>query len=323
MSQSFSLIADVGGTNIRLALVENSTVEYIQLRTYLCAQYPTITHVIQHYLQDVGIQIQSACIAIACPTDGDQIDMTNNSWSFSKRELQQELALNELYVINDYTAISMSLPFISSEKLIQVGAGKIVKGAPKAVLGPGTGLGVAHLIQVEENWHSLPGEGGHVDFAPVDELDSAIWHFLKKRYEHVSYEQLLSGLGIVQIYEALCELIEGEHPQLSAAEISRKGVAGECSLCSKTMAQFCKILGSHAGNLALNMATFGGVYVAGGIVPRFTDFVVNSGFRERFEDKGRFADYVRQIPTFLITEEQPGLIGAAAYLMQQSTNIPK
>lgn len=313
---NYGLIADVGGTNIRLALVEEG-VEYSLLKKYLCGQFPSLTHVIKHYLQEVGASITHACIAIAGPTDSDWIDMTNNNWSFSRREVQEELGLEALYLINDYTAISMSLPFLGSEQFIQVGPGTIEPAAPKAVLGPGTGLGVGHLVQFDGLWHSLPGEGGHVDFAPVDELDISIWHYLKKRYAHISYEQLLSGLGVIQIYEALVEISDGEYPELSAAEISHKGVEGQCPLCSRTMAQFCKILGSHAGNLALNLGAFGGVYVAGGIVPRFTDFVVNSGFRERFEDKGRFRDYVRRVPTFLITEEQPGLIGAAAYMMQQ------
>lgn len=311
------LIADVGGTNIRLALVDEKGVEYTHLKKYLCAQFPTITHVIKQYLADVKAEVNRACIAIACPTDSDWIDMTNNRWSFSRREVEEELGLDTLYLINDYTAISMSLPFLDSEQVVQVGPGTIEPAAPKAVLGPGTGLGVGHLVQFDGLWHALPGEGGHVDFAPIDDQEVAIWSYLRKRYAHVSYEQLLSGLGIIQIYEALSELSEDKHPELSAAEISAKGVSGECPLCSHAMAQFCKILGSHAGNLALNLGAFGGVYVAGGIVPRFTDFVVNSGFRERFEEKGRFKDYVRRVPTFLITEEQPGLIGAAAFLMQQ------
>ncbi|MCM2679463.1 glucokinase [Echinimonas agarilytica] len=317
MSQPYGLIADVGGTNIRLALVDEKGVEYTQLKKYLCAQYPSITAVIKQYLADVNAEVAHACIAIACPTDSDWIDMTNNSWAFSRREVEEELGLDALYLINDYTAISMSLPFLTDEQLIQVGAGDIEPGAPKAVLGPGTGLGVAHLTKVDGYWHSLPGEGGHVDFAPIDEIDLYIWKYLHKRYNHISYEQVLSGLGIIQIYEAITEMEGLTLTEKTAAEITQQGISGECEISKKAVEQFCKILGSHAGNLAMNLGAFGGVYVAGGIVPRFPEFVKNSDFRERFEAKGRFRDYVRRVPSFLIIEEQPGLIGAAAFLMQQ------
>ncbi|MBD1389565.1 glucokinase [Neiella sp. HB171785] len=320
MTQQLGLIADVGGTNIRLALVDEQGVEYTELRKYLCAQYPTITDVIRHYLDEVKASVKHACIAIACPTNSDWIDMTNNSWAFSRREVQEALGLDALYIINDYTAISMSLPFLKDDQMVQVGPGMIEPGSPKAVLGPGTGLGVAHLVSVEGHWHSLPGEGGHVDFAPIDEVDNYIWKYLNKRYPHVSYEQLLSGLGLIQIYEALCEMRGVTIVERTPADISTLGVAGECELCQAAVEQFCKVLGSHAGNLALNLGAFGGVYVAGGIVPRFTGFVENSEFRARFEAKGRFTDYVRRVPTFLITEEQPGLLGAAAYLMQEGFN---
>lgn len=316
MRECYGLIADVGGTNIRLALSDGKSVDFIDLRKYLCADFDGIRETIEHYLQEVGAKVQHACIAIASPVDSDWIDVTNNAWTFSKASLKKALGLRSLHVINDYTAMAMALPHLGVDQLVQIGPGEAEGLGPKAVFGPGTGLGVAHLINAQGVWQALPGEGGHVDFAPIDEQEVAIWRFLSKRYSHVSYEQLLSGLGLEQLYQALCHLEGGEHPTLKAPEISSKGVSGECELCVKVMSQFCKVLGSFAGNLALTLETTGGVYVTGGIVPRFTDFVANSSFRTRFEEKGRFKGYVSKMPTFLVVEEQPGLLGAAASLMQ-------
>ncbi|RCU50520.1 glucokinase [Corallincola holothuriorum] len=315
--QYLGLIADVGGTNIRLQLVDLATGTRSELRKYLCANYPTIVDAIQQYLTDAGQPpVTHACIAIACPTNNDWIAMTNHSWAFSVKETQATLGWHALHLINDYTAISMSLPHLTDEQKVQVGGVEAKSGAPIAVFGPGTGLGVAHLVQHDNFWMSLPGEGGHVDFAPIDEVDAHILAFLSKKYEHVSVEQLLSGPGIVQMYQAIADM-KGEAAVFTdAAEISQAGIDGSCAVAQLTMEQFCRVMGSFGGNLALNLGAFGGVFIAGGIVPRFIEFLKASEYRQRFEAKGRFREFNAGIPTFVVTEEQPGLVGAAAYLMQ-------
>jgi glucokinase len=311
------LIADIGGTNIRLELVDLVSGERSGLRKYLCADYPTIVEVIKQYLVDSGSPVVThACMAIACPTNSDWIAMTNHSWAFSVQETRAELGFKVLNFINDYTAISMSLPHLTDEQKVQIGGGDSLPAAPIAVFGPGTGLGVAHLVHHDGVWLSLPGEGGHVDFAPIDEVDAHILAFLSKKYEHVSVEQLLSGPGIVQMYQAIADFNGVEASLQSAADISRAGINGECPVARQTMEQFCKVMGSFGGNLSLTMSAFGGVYIAGGIVPRFIDFLKTSEFRARFEAKGRFRGFNAGVPTYVITEEQPGLVGAAAYLMQ-------
>ena len=155
-----------------------------------------------------------------------------------------------------------------------------------------------------------------MDFASIDEIDSHILAFLNKKYSHVSVEQLLSGPGLVQIYQALADYKGAAVEDLSPAEITERGLHGNCEACEATLVQFCRIMGSFGGNLALNLATFGGVYIAGGIVPRFLKYFENSEFRARFEAKGRFEGLVARVPTFIITEPDPGLIGAATYLRQ-------
>ncbi len=321
-TQVINLVADIGGTNIRLAITDkNNNINKIE--TYQCQDFPHLTNVIHHYLTEKALlnaQV-NACLAIACPVDTDSISMTNLPWKFSQKQLKEELNLNSLTLINDYTAIAMAIPLLNDQQKIKIGRGEAADKQPIAVCGPGTGLGVANLVNINNYWHCLGGEGGHTDFAPVDELDVKIFQQLKTTKKRLSYEQLLSGYGLEQIYQALVfiknqEVTSTEITKLSAKEISSQAIAGTCPLCQQALSQFCKVLGSFAGNLALTTGSFGGVYIAGGIVPRFTDYLKNSEFRERFETKGRMSHLNEKIPTYVITESQPGLIGAAAYLNQ-------
>lgn len=317
MAERYGLIADVGGTNIRLALLDLTSGARLHTQKYLCADYPTIVDVIQRYLADVDApDIKDGCLAIACPTDNDWIAMTNHSWQFSVRDTKAALGFEQLHFINDFTAIAQSLPELSADKVLKIGGGELLPEQPKVVLGAGTGLGVAHLVHHQQQWLSLPGEGGHADFAPLTERQVALWQVLTARFDHLSWEQLLSGMGLQNIYSGLCE-IDGEPAEaLSPAEICERALSEKSLFCQETLAMFCEIMGALAGNLALTMSTFGGVYIAGGIVPRFPEYFAKSNFRMRFEDKGRFAKYNARIPTYLVQEEQPGLVGCGAYLRQ-------
>ena len=219
----------------------------------------------------------------------------------------------------------MAIPFLAVIQKVKIGGGNTVSNKVISVCGPGTGLGVASLIPIVTNenvkWHCVSGEGGHVDFAPVDDIELKIFNYLKHSKKRISYEQLLSGYGLEQIYQALL-FINGsslecsKKDMLSAEIISQKAVSGNCDLCVKALSQFCKVLGSFAGNLALLSSSLGGVYIAGGIVPNFIEFIKTSDFRIRFEDKGRLSGITKQAPTYIITEPQPGLLGASAYLNQ-------
>jgi glucokinase len=316
-----NLVADIGGTNIRLAICDkDNNIE--KTRTYQCANFSSLLDVIKHYLTDESLTNApiNACLAIACPVDTDLISMTNLPWQFSQKTLKAQLELKSLTLINDYTAIAMAIPLLNDQQKIKIGGGTETPNKPIAVCGPGTGLGVANLVPINGLWHCLSGEGGHIDFAAVDELDIQILQYLNSLKKRVSYEQLLSGYGLEQIYQALTSFNSIEKPimskQLSAKDISTQALNNNCPLCVQALNQFCKILGSFAGNLALTMDSLGGVYIAGGIVPRFIDFFCNSGFRERFETKGRMSYINKRTPTYVITESQPGLIGATAYLNQ-------
>ena len=314
-----NIVADIGGTNLRIGIAQPDGSCHA-LTVYQCAKYASLAEVIADFIEkeQLSLSIINACFAIACPVENDLVVMTNLPWQFSKTELKSTLGLNKLLLINDFTAIAHAIPLLGDDQKIQIGGGEPVLDKPISVCGPGTGLGVANLIKQESAWLSLSGEGGHIDFAPIDQQEIEILEFLLTKYQHVSYEQLLSGLGIEQIYQALASQHTSVVRQLPAQEITARALADDCEVCSLTLAQFCKTLGSFAGNLALTLGSFGGVYIAGGIVPRFIEYFNNSEFRQRFEDKGRMSGFNQSIPTYVITESQPGILGATAYLLQDN-----
>jgi glucokinase len=318
-TNSINLVADIGGTNIRLGIADESG-DIRALTVFQCAEYAGLADVLKTFINDnnIGDKTINACFAIACPVDNDLITMTNLPWQFSKSAIKAELNLNKMLLINDYTAIAHSVPYLTEQQKVQIGEGEVVAGRPISICGPGTGLGVANVVPSGDSWISLGGEGGHVDFAPIDDKEQHILNFLLKKYSHVSYEQLLSGLGIEQIYQALCDFHQEVTQAYKAKDISAKAVEGSCERCVETLEQFCKTLGSFAGNLALTLGSFSGVYIAGGIAPRFIDFIKNSDFRTRFEEKGRLSGFNQPIPTYIITESQPGILGALAFLRQHN-----
>lgn len=190
---TYALVGDVGGTNARLALCTVATGEITQAKTYSGLEFDSLEAVIRHYLKACDIEVQDACIAIACPVTEDWVAMTNHSWAFSIKEMKANLGLSHLEVINDFTAVSMAIPMLSPDDVLQFGGGDAQPGKPIAVYGAGTGLGVAHLVQVDRRWVSLPGEGGHVDFAPNSEEEDIILEVLRGEVGHVSAERVLSG----------------------------------------------------------------------------------------------------------------------------------
>ncbi len=320
MSEQF--VADVGGTNIRLARVTADGLT--DIKKFICRDYASIDLVIQTYFDELpDYKFSSGCIAIACPVTGDHVAMTNHSWAFSQRALRSQLKLDALYTINDFTAVAHSLPVLQDDQVIQIGEGTAIEHGNIAVFGPGTGLGVEHITMTDSGWQTLDGEGGHVDFAPIDETDIIIWRHLQKMHGRASAEEVMSGRGIVNIYRALSA--HRNKPTLydNPADITKMALSGECDTCEATLTQFCRIMGTFAGNLALNMATTGGIFIGGGIANRFTDFIQKSDFRARFEAKGIMKHYVKGIPTYLIAEPDHGLLGAAAYLQQNTVSSSK
>jgi glucokinase len=312
----YALVGDVGGTNARLALCEVETGLISQVTTYSTSEHPSLEAVIRLFLQAQALEVKDGCIAIACPITEDWVEMTNHDWAFSTQALKTSLGFDHLEIINDFTAVSMAIPMLTENDVLQFGGGAAVKDKPIAVYGAGTGLGVAHLVHVDRRWVSLPGEGGHVDLAPNSVEEDMILQVLREELGHVSAERVLSGSGLVNLYRAIVKADNRVPENLKPKDVSERALADSCTDCRRALSLFCVLMGRFGGNLALNLGTFGGVYIAGGIVPRFLEFFKASGFRAAFEDKGRFRDYVHAIPVYMITHDQPGLLGAGAHLRQ-------
>lgn len=323
------LLADIGGTNARFAL-EMGPGQFELIEVLPCDAYPTLADALRAYLATPALaaaglgQIRHAALAIANPITGDLVRMTNHHWEFSIEALRLECGFEHLVVVNDFTALARALPHLAPAQKVQVGSGTARPDTPLGLVGAGTGLGVSGLIPCKTSWTALLSEGGHVTFSPANETEVAILQYAWRQFDHVSAERLLSGDGIELIYRALAErarnadesqAANADEP-LRAAEISRRALAGECPLCDQAIEAFCGMLGTVAGNLAITLGAQGGIYIGGGIVPRLGARFAASSFRARFEQKGRFVNYLAQVPTFVITADYPAFLGVSAILAE-------
>ena len=308
------LIADIGGTNARFALLRGA--ERDDEIVLACADYPDIVSAVEHYLQQVGASESQArpregAFAIAGPVTGDVIRMTNHVWQFSASQTRQRLQFDRLIFMNDFTALAMAVRHLPSADLQSVGGGRPLPKTPIALMGPGTGLGVSGLIPTGEHWIPLQGEGGHVTLSVMNEREIEVLKQLHQRFSHVSAERVLSGAGLVNLYDALCAL-EGVVPEpLTPPDVTRRAMEASCRICMEAISMFCALLGTLAGNLVLTLGAFGGLYIGGGIVPQLGRLFTGSHFRDRFEDKGRYADFLAAVPTYIIHTPLPALIGLA------------
>lgn len=331
------LVGDVGGTNARFALLDDNNVP-LRSRTMRTDDFPSLSAAISTYLAEHDLEdIHSAAVAVATPVVGDQVKLTNNHWSFSIDKTRKQLGIDRLHVVNDFTALALSVPHLPEAELVKVGGGVAVANHAKAVIGPGTGLGVSGLVPCGSHWTALQGEGGHVSLGVRTAREFAVYELLTQKFRHVSAERFLSGPGLVNIVMALRELDGLPKREFSPADVTSKGMdaylarqpdhAAESTLstvssadetdfagCEEALQIFCQLLGSCAGNLVLTLGAEGGVYIGGGIVPRLGEFFVQSDFRQEFEAKGRMQGYLEKIPSFVIHSPYPALVGAAQLL---------
>lgn len=318
MSGSYVLVGDIGGTNARLALAELESMAISHTGFRKTADFATIGEAIRSYLAEEGAAhpITRAVLAVACPADVPFIRFTNNHWAFEVATLQAELGFSELRVINDFTAQALAIPFLKDDEKKAIGGGAAVVGAPIAVLGAGTGLGVSGLVPNGAGGYvPLAGEGGHISLAPEDELEIDILRHAWRVYGRTSNERIFSGSGLAFLFEALCTIYGVAKDPLAPEQVVARAQSGECALCHETIMRFCAMFGTVAGDLALTLGAKGGVYIAGGVIPRFGQLFFDSPFRARFENKARFRDYVSRIPTYLVLpHDNPALLGAASVL---------
>lgn len=308
------LIADVGGTNARFALLDGQ--DYRDEIVLKCADYPDFVAATEHYLQQVGANAKSkrpleAAVAIAGPITDDVIRMTNHVWQFSAARVRQQLDLSRLIFLNDFTALAMAVRHLPVSELEPIGGGRPVANAPIGLIGPGTGLGVSGLIPSGSHFIPLQGEGGHATLAVMNEREMAVLRQLHQRFSHVSAERAISGPGLVNLYEAISVLDRKVPDTLTPKEITRRANESSCARCMETVSIFCALLGTMAGNLVLTLGAVGGLYIGGGVVPHLGRLFKSSPFRDRFEDKGRYAEYLSAVPVYLIKSELPAFVGLA------------
>jgi glucokinase len=314
------LLADIGGTYARFT-IETAPGVFAHRDSLRCADHADFHAAVSAYLGGLPTgqvaHIDHAAIAIANPVEGDSVRMTNYHWQFSIEQMRQRLALQSLVVVNDFTALAQALPRLLPNQRRQVGGGLPREHSVVGLLGAGSGLGVSGLIPAAAGHIALGTEGGHASFSPRDETELVILRYAMRQFEHVSFERMLSGPGLVLVYRALCEHAGQPAENYAAPEITRRALDGSCPVCAATVQAFCTMLGTAAANLAVTLGSLGGIYIGGGIVPRLGSTFDTSGFRRRFEDKGRFTDYVKAIPTYVITAENATFMGASAILAAQ------
>jgi glucokinase len=319
--KSFLLVGDIGGTHARFALYQggaDGNGELHRHRTLSAVDHGAFDEAICAYLDSVGVQsthLVGGGLAVAAPLLGGLVQFTNSPWSFAQQELQASLQLSRLTLLNDFEALAMRVPAVTSEEILTLRAGDLESRSARLVLGPGTGLGVAGVVPVSgargASWQTLPCEGGHVSFAPSDDFEVDLLQFLQARYGRVSVERVLCGEGLVAIHQVLLSRSGvSDLRAITAAAVTSQALAGE-RLARESVLRFLAALGSFAGDCALMYAARGGVYIGGGIVPRFVSLLEESAFLDRFNDKGRMSPWVSQIPVHLLTDERSALRGVA------------
>jgi glucokinase len=303
------VLGDVGGTNARFAVLQDGVLGGIEhLKT---AEYPNFADALDAFMVKRGDArpIRRALFGVAGVVERDRCALTNNPWIVSAEELRDRFGFSTIHIVNDFEAVAWSLPHLVGKDLHKIGGREPDPCAPKVVLGPGTGLGVAAYLQTEQGGLVLRSEGGHATLPSGSAREDAIIAKLRQQFGHVSAERALSGNGLENLYHAIASLDSLVVPELSAAEITQAAAAGYCAISRGAVDAFCALLGSVAGNFALSFGAQGGVYIAGGITPHLRDYLPASQFRARFEAKGRLTTYLEPIPTYLILHDDPAFVG--------------
>lgn len=312
-----ALVGDIGGTNARFGLWREQRVEAV--RVLPTRDYARPEDAVRAYLGEIGLAVGDlavVCLACAGPVTGDEFRFTNNHWRLSRKAFREALGLDELLLINDFSAMALGVTRLDAGELLEVCPGHADPDLPRLVIGPGTGLGVATLLpQADGSWRALPSEGGHACLAVGSAREAAIWGRLHAQLGHVNAEAILSGGGLLQLYRSSCELDQRPAQLSSPAEVTAAALAGD-AYAAVVLEQFCVWLGRITGDKLLTTGARGGLYIAGGVVPRFAEFFIASGFRQGLRDKGEMSRYFDQVPVWLVTAQHPGLEGAGVALQQ-------
>lgn len=326
------LAGDMGGTKTDLGLfsVEGSRIRPVEEKKFINADYKGPLEVIEEFLGEVGGEgIGAATFGVAAPVEGNRATLTNISWDIDGEEIKKRFAIDRVELINDLAATGWGLLVLSPEDMVVLQEGRAREGNA-CLVAAGTGLGESILFWDGKAHVPSATEGGHTDFAPRDLVETGLLSFLVERYGHVSYERVLSGTGLKNIYDffrqavgqeespGLAERFEKEDP---ASVISDEALKGGDETCLMALKQFISIYGAEAGNLALKALAVGGVYVGGGIAPKIIEPLKGGGFVEAFTDKGRFKEFLSNIPVYVILNARTALYGAAHHAARSISRV--
>ena len=317
------LAGDVGGTNARLAIVEleERTARFVHQNRYPSGAFEGLAPIVRRFCEETGSRPDHACFGIACPVVGDDCTAPNLPWTINARALAAEIGIPRTAIINDFVAVGYGIELLTPADLATLQQGAPEPRGPIALIGAGTGLGEAFLVWQGDHYQVLASEGGHGDFAPGGEAQTGLLRSLRERFGRVSWERLLSGPGIANIYRYLLESgAAPEQPSVraeieaedDATVIVRHALDRNDTLSARTLELFWEVLGAQAGNLALSIVATGGVYMAGGIAPRIAARLDSGPFLAAFRNKGRLAPLLSRIPVHVIMNPSVGLLGAAA-----------
>ena len=327
-STNLILAGDIGGTKtlLQLAEVSEGSVHVLYEQRFDSHVFSGLADIVLQFLQMLqdrtvhAAAIESVCFGVAGPVSGRTAKLTNLPWWIDADEIAQKCSFPYVRLINDFEAVGYGIEVLGSDDVVTLQAGQPDVRAPRAVLGAGTGLGVCFLVPADDHYQVVASEGGHMDFAPTDDVQIGLLRFMQEQFGHVSYERILSGAGLVAIYDHLrATATEQNSPTAdhdmksddAAAAISEFALSGKDVMAVRAMDLFVRIYGAQAGNLTLALMARGGVYVAGGIAPKIIDKIKGGGFMEAFLDKGRYREFLATVPVHVVMNEKVGLLGAA------------
>ncbi|KAA0699117.1 glucokinase [Neorhizobium sp. P12A] len=314
------LMGDIGGTNARFSILADAGAEPIHFPNLHAASFETIDEAIQKGVLDKSAaRPRSAVLAIAGPIRGDEIPLTNSHWVVRPKTMIGDLGFEDVLVINDFEAQALAIASLTGDAREAIGPTQADMMASRAVLGPGTGLGVAGLVHAQHAWIPVPGEGGHIDLGPRSARDLQIWPHLEEIEGRISAEQVLCGRGLQNLYHAICK-VDGIEPTLKEpADITTHALAGTDRAAEETVSLFVTYLGRLAGDVAMLFMARGGVYLSGGISQKIIPALKKPEFRAAFEDKAPHSAMLRTIPTYVVTHPLAALEGLSSYARAPSS----
>lgn len=305
------LVADVGGTNTRIAVYDPTTDTLLHRVNYQNRDFDQFSDLLTHWQADLDSKPSLGCIAIAAPLTGDRIAMVNMPWAFYRQDIASQLQLDRLVWLNDFESNAHALHSLQSSQLVSVQEGNNPMAGPLATLGPGTGLGGATVTEAGNIVRVQASEPGQMGLSPAKELELELFTALLKQHDNIYAELLLSGPGLVRIHQTLCKIYDRETTALTPDQISTAALSGSDESCKTTLRLFCDLLGSACGDFVLATGAYGGLYLAGGIVPKILPLLLESDFCLRFKQKGAMIEQLGRVPIVMINSDDTGLIGAA------------